>query len=300
MVTLVKKQQGASKKVTASSPEKRKTAKVRDTSPITMPKHRNIPPKDFRDYSGMIYGEKAIGKTSLLSELVDVIMMTERGRKNLPILQIPDHSRKEPPLTWERTLEYRDLFLKEKPRNIGVDTLDRHYELCNLYTCAQFGVKKPSDAGSESHAVWTQMKREYEEWAVSLIEAGISIIWTSHARVRDVHARVGQGFQQVCPTCSDAPWNIVKSLTDYGIYYGYYGRERGLQIRGNSLVWCGCNLDGHFLDPKSKEQLEAFDAGGSAKQAAKNLLASYDNKLAGIVFDPTEPGDEEEESDDES
>lgn len=292
-MTLVKKQTGASKKVSPSSPEKR-TAKVRDTAPIAMPKLRNVPPKDFRDYSGIIYGEKAIGKTSLVAELVDVVLMCERGRKNLPILQIPDHTRREPPLTWDRTLEYRDLFIREgKIRNLGVDTLDRHYELCFDHVCRSFGVKRPSDAGSEAPTVWTTMKREYEEWAVSLIEAGISLIWTSHARVRDVHGRLGEGFQQVTPTCSDAPWNIVKSVTDYGIYYGYYGRQRGLQIRGNSLVWCGCNLVDRFLDPKTKEQLEAIDAGHTAKEAAKNLLLGYENKIAGVIFDPTEPDEEE-------
>lgn len=282
-----------------------KPAVAEKSSPVSLPTQANEPPQDLHRYSLFIYGEKGIGK-SLLSALLaghDKLGLTfqfERGRKNLPIIQVPDTRKNEPPLTWARFKDYCQLMLDQgKPRTIVIDTMDRAYDLCFKHVCKGMGIQHPSGLGRDSHMAWNGIKNEYELQMADLIDGGIIPIFTSHSRLKDVAKADGMEFTMIQPTLSDAPLNVAKSITDLAIYLGYGPHQsRIVYVRGDSFIWGACNIHNHFLTPNG-EEVHRIDGGYSGEEMAANLLKSFNNKLPDYNPDP-EPADEEESQVDES
>lgn len=274
------------RKMTAPGKNSRKVdTDDEDNGKLTLPTKKNVPPSSLEEYPIAVFGEKGIGKTSLLAQLSDITFQFERGRKNLPILQIPDTSKKEPPLTWKRFLGYKSILIDSEYTNVCLDTWDRMYELCFDHVCWEMGVKHPSGLGNDNaHTAWRAIKNTMEEAIADLIANGIVPRTASHARKKKVNTKFfgkDAGYDLITMTCSDAPLNVLKSIFDIVIYYGYEDRQRILTIRGDSFIDSACGLDEHFLDPEGN-QVFKLPAGNSAKEAADVLRASFNNEVYGL------------------
>ncbi len=268
----------------------------RDRGELTLPTARNKPPTSLSDYIILIYGDKGVGKSSLAAEFPESItFMTEPWRKNLEIMQIPDPKKKEQPLTWDRMLRYRDLIVRSKQFQTAVlDSTDRAYSLCMQYICRKANCKHPNEK-KDYGQTWNDLKVEFETFLGSLVEEHISVIGISHARCREVKTVTGEEYEQVCPTAPDACWTIWKAVSDYAFYYGYHQRKRVIYLRGTDEIWASCGTsESHFLDPKGRP-LAFIEVGDSPKKAYQTLLASFQNKVAGVTYDQLMKGEDEEE-----
>lgn len=289
------------KSQTNSKPAKKKKATKR-TSSVSLPTKRNQPPDKITGFTHMILGEKGIGKSSLAAQFPDAItFMFEPGRMNLNIFQVPEQG--EPNLNgpegWERFKEYVDLVIDKGRKTVIIDTVDRAYEACFDFCCHERGCSEPSELGKQSFGVWNAIKKEFEGTMSSMIHEGITVIFISHARVKTVESRTGgEDFDQMTATCSPACASYIKAVADYVFYYGYFGKQRALTVRGDELVWSACGVDNTFMDKDSGEPIATFSAGGSPKEAYDNLLKGFKNKLEGLTI-AGEEEEEEEEGDDE-
>src|SRR6185369_6893925 len=104
----------------------------------------------------LIYGAKGVGKSSLLAEIEDSVnFQMERGRRNLPILMIPDRKAGEPELTFARLIKYQEKYLslpeKSRPVCVHFDTADALYVLAREYRCRERGI---ADHGAFEHQDW--------------------------------------------------------------------------------------------------------------------------------------------------
>ena len=261
----------------SSSPEKKEK--------LVLP-GRNVPPNKITAYSLFLHGEKGIGKTTLAACYPDpLIFMFEPGRKNLPIVQVPESG--DPPLTWRWFQQYVKLLVKDGPKKTGIqtvvtDTIDRAYEADLIETCWEMGIKHPNDV-KDYGATWSKIKRDFEDTMNGLAFAGYTTVFVSHSRVREVQPATGEPYDLLIPTCSNAAWDYVKATCDLAFYYGYHNRERWLTLRGNNYVWAACNMVDRFRDPKGN-LLEAIPMGSVPEDGYKNLCDAFDNKLYGRTF----------------
>lgn len=256
--------------------EKRRNA---EAFPISLPTERNDPPSSLSEYAITLYGEKGIGKSSLAAMFPDPItLMWEPRRRNLAIFQVPKPG--EPPLTWRRHKKYIDKIIESGQfKTCIIDTVDRAYAACLESICYDKGISNPSDA-NDWGATWDLIKAEFEEVQNRLLIAGITPIYTSHARLRDVSNKAtGETYQQVTPTCKDAAFQYLKACTDVALYYGYHNGHRSITVRGNDMIWSACGLNDHFLSQKGN-QISTIYMGDSPEEGYENLMLAYDNRIS--------------------
>lgn len=278
-----------------------KKAKIDYDDAIELPRTRNVPPPEITAYSWMLYGEKGVGKSSLAAQFPDTTayFMWEKMRRGLKVAIIPDWSRNEKPLTWSRYQEYLTQLLENhEPGRIVIDTLDLCSKAWESHHAALRGV--PSLLGIQDHGrTWDACMDDWLNTHSALIYAGWRFTFVSHVRKRPrvtrgvsreelkVLAEDGVVSSETQP--SARPWAVgwAKEPVAYAGYYGWWGTERVLQIRGSGSVYAACeNSEDHFLQPKGHKDYPGLPyhlvpMGTSPETAYKNLCLGWSNKLTG-------------------
>ena len=258
-----------------------------------LPTELNCPPEELWAYTTLVYGEKGIGKTSLAAQFPDhLVFQFEPRRRNLTIRQIWESQQKGAegkPLDWPTFKEGVEHLVDNGPEKTGVrcvaiDTIDRSYQRCLEYICADAGIEHPNDA-NDYGKTWDKIKKEYERTLAELGQAGYGVILTSHAKEQRITPPMGDAFDQLTPTCPSAPFNVAKALCDFVFYYGYHGSTRVFTVRGTQAVFASCGVDNHFLNPQGKKLL-TIDAGTTPEEAFNHLLSGYNNQSDGILWTP--------------
>ncbi len=290
-MTIVKKVKGNPAALNGNRPKKTSSPE----EGLSLPSKVNSPPTVFTENSIFIYGDKGIGKSSLLAQYLDSIhLVAEHKRRGLRIRMIPEGN--EQPLNWKRMQGYARLIAKAKDiKTVVFDTVDRCYDLCFKDVCSRHGCKHPKElSGWDGAELWHIMKMEFEDLIKLLQDAAKVPAFISHSRSREVEID-GVKWQETYPTCSPAPWGILKAITEYAFCYGFQKGQRTFWVRPSNYVWAGCASEEHFLDP-DKKQLLSFSAGNSAQQAFKSLLDAYANKRTGELYEEYDTSEEEEET----
>lgn len=283
-----------------------RTPKASYDDGISLPTAPNVPPAGITDYTWLIYGEKGVGKSSLAAQFPDVRahFMWEKMRRGLKVPVIPDWSRNEKPLTWTRYQQYLTLLLENhEPGRIVVDTLD----LCSKAWESHWAQLKGVDSllGIKDHGrTWDQCMDDWLNTHAALLFAGWRFTFVSHVRKRprviraasreEMKDLVEDGVVSAETQPSARPWAVgwAKEPTAYAAYYGWWGTERVLQIRGSGDIYAACETsEDHFLQPKGTEfagqPYHLIPMGVSptskhpAQDAYQNLCLGWDNKLTG-------------------
>ena len=259
---------------------------------LVIPSETNVPPESLFAYTTMVYGEKGIGKTSLLAQFPNcLVFMFEPRRRNLKIRQVWQNEDESGPLDWATFKAYAEMLIEQGPEESGVDTLavdslDRAYQRCLEHICSEAGIVHPNDA-NDYGKTWDKIKKEVENTLVDLSQAGYGVTLTSHAKMKRVTPPMGDSYDQMNITAPEAPSNIAKALCDFVVYYGYVGTTRAFTVRGTQAIYAACGVEDRFLDPEGRKLL-TIDAGTAPQDAYQHLVDGFNNKLRGIVWTPPE------------
>lgn len=241
---------------------------------IPGPEELNEPPEKLLSYFIFIFGEKGIGKTSLISQFPGAVVgMLEPGRRNLRIRQVDITA------GWETVEAFVDAAIEDATvQTIGLDTADRLYESALDYVCDSKGIDHPGTI-KDFGATWREIKDTFEGLLTKIHNSGKGLVLTSHAKWRDLELRNGAVQPILSPTLSDSPLTTIKAMADYAFYYGYYGGgRRALFLRGHEDLWCACGSADRFLDPEGNP-IKTMLLGESPAEAFESLDKGFGNQM---------------------
>lgn len=228
------------------------------------------PATQIGDYLWIFYGAKKIGKTTFLRHWDDAyFLMCEPGGRGLRLHQ----SRVT---TWRDFLGYVKL-LKDHPefRTIIVDTVDKLYDMCFDYMCTKLLIDHPSDVEDYGKS-WGKIDREFQEGLMKLFALDRGFVFVSHDHEREIKPRIGPKYSYKEPTMARQASRFLTGLADVIGYYGYYGNERVLTIRGNDFLQAGCRLEENFVTPDG-QPVESIPMGSKSTESYANFVAAFNN-----------------------
>lgn len=252
-----------------------------------------VPSEKLTDYCMLIFGEKGVGKTSLIAQFPHhLICMWEPRRKNVkyegiemgPPLSVPEMWRlkrlgKLPKQTpWERFQSHVKWFCDQsKYKLFGCDTVDRAYEACvahHVYHSRKMRLNDIKDYGQTR----ADIKADFDETLSRITYAGKTLILTSHCKMRAIEERSGVAFDTVVPSCKEGAMDFIRPAVDIVLFYGVHGKRRVIRPRGDETYWGTGGVQNTFLNPDG-EQLAMFLAGDSEKLAYERVVAGFNNEL---------------------
>lgn len=248
---------------------------------LSLPTEISQPMERFEDYSWLLFGEKKIGKTTLLSQFPDTFfLMTEPGGKALSIYQ-------RPVTTWKEFVGYVKLLEKDRRfKRVVVDTIDYAFKMAERTALQKLGISDPSEETWGKG--WRAVRDEFTPPIQRLLSCGKGVTFISHSTEREVKRRDGSKYDRIQPTMSGTARDVVEGMVDIWTYYSYDGKERYLHIKGDDHISAGHRLqDGHFR--YKNREIERVWMGRSPKESYTNLIAAFENRYTPPAFEtPTD------------
>lgn len=187
--------------------------------------------RDLRGYSVFFYGEPKSGKTTIATHFPRHLLLAfEKGYNAIPgAMAQPINSWAE----FRKVLkQLKDEKVKERFETIIIDTIDIAYDLCEKYICAN---AKRSDGGFGVDSIgdipfgkgYTLVAKEFDECLRSIVQMDYGLVLISHAVDKTFKDEQGQEFNQIVPTLSSKPRNIVSRMCDIIAYSRVVQDEKG-------------------------------------------------------------------------
>lgn len=130
----------------------------------------------------VLYGPEGIGKSTFAAQFPDPVFIDTEGST-----KAMDVQRFDPPGKWEDIFEDLNFVINNPDccKTLVLDTADWAEMLCIKYTCNKGGVKGIEDFGYGKGYTYTQENfKELLEKLDKLIELGINVVVTAHAKMR--------------------------------------------------------------------------------------------------------------------
>jgi hypothetical protein len=288
-------------KINTSKPPKPETVKaekpassrlVIDKS-LALATELSTPVESVDQLTWLLYGEKKIGKTSFVSKFPSAhFLMFEPGFKGLRI-HYKLMGSIETIEAWSNFKQYVDLLCDVESHNfrtVPIDTIDLCYNACLAYVCKREGIDHPQDLGYGKG--WKLVEREFCAVINKLAQSGLGIVFISHATEREFQERTGGKFDKIVPSMPNQAKNFISGIADAIVYYGYYGNERLITVRGSDAIESGHRMEENFwvaseakkpLDDRDKVsgRIHSIPVGNSAQEAYDNFLAAFNNEQQG-------------------
>lgn len=234
------------------------------------------PIKNLEQINWLLYGEPGIGKSSLAGMFEKAyFLFFEPGAKGLRL-------NKSECYTWKELVEDIGLLCADnRYHTIVFDNADRAYKLCFQHVCRREGMSHPNDKGWGEG--WNLIRVEFEAQLMRLASAGKAFVFVAHANDKEMQTRSGRSYQKIIPRMGSQAFEFIGAFVDMIGFYGYYGEERFLTIRGNDEIEAKCRMKENFRTtvgrpvhsiPMSNEENEDFDE----TNAFENLRAAFYNE----------------------
>lgn len=253
---------------------KKKSKPKDDGGGYELPTRKTKPVATLLGYILLLFGEKKIGKTTLLAEGGDETFFAffEPGGKALSLYgdQFGD--------SWIRFKLAVKKLTTEQPRrfnHVVIDTVDMAYKTSVKYTLKKLDIEHQSDEGYGKG--WAASRDDFELPIMQLVNAGIAVTFISHADEREVKLRDGTAYDKLSPTMPKQPRELIEGLVDIWAYYGYDGKRRVLVIQGDDHIAAGHRLSEHFKTLEGK-RIREIDMGSSPAEAYKNFNDAFHNR----------------------
>lgn len=225
------------------------------------PDEINVPSDNFDDYTLVLYGQKAKGKTTIASSFPNTLtLMLEPFRKGLQIRQLglQKHSagdiRDGAPDTWQRVLNTTQKWLDDTSVDrLSFDSIDLFYQCCQESICARNKINVPGDAGKSSFDIWIQIREEFSSYMNLVKGEGMQITMLSHVKERDEVDLEGGKMKFSQPSCSPACLAYIRQAADIVLQIGTYNEKRAAMVRDPvNTAFVANGAQGKFQQPDGK------------------------------------------------
>lgn len=247
---------------------------------LRLPQEPSHASDDLSDYTGLLYGLKKIGKTSMCQYFDGAFfMMLEPGAKAMAVYQTVDEDGKPRVVrSWAEFKEWVKLLEKDKRfKIIIVDPVDRLYRLCEKAVCQKLAISHPSE--EEWGKGWGAVRDEFDEWVLGrLMNMGKGVIFISHAKEAEIKTRTGEKYHTIISTMPSQAREAIEGVVDFWGYYSYEGKERILILGGDDHIDAGHRISKHFRYTDG-ERIRQINMGKSEKEAYRNFRAAFNNEL---------------------
>jgi len=244
---------------------------------VSLPDHVTEISNNLEDYTWMLYGERKIGKTTLLSQFNNpLFLMFDPLNKGLAIKQVYINS-------WEvfiKILHQLKAKLKKSPNYcnmVVIDTGFMCYERCYQYKIKKLGITDPKDRAWGS--AWKEISREFMEAHDLIFDLGVGFAVTAHAQIAEITRKDGSTYNKLTTQLGAQAFKFYNGLVDVIAFYQYNNKnQRELTIAGDALVEAGARIDNHFKYTNG-EPVKDILMGKTSKDAYSSLLKAFNNKL---------------------
>jgi hypothetical protein len=283
---------------------------TKPTIRIPGPGELTEPPDNILEYRICIYGESAVGKTSLVAQIPNsYIIQGDVQRKglrvrqslipNCPLNELQSFFKEHGTTPWEMTREFiKQASTDDTVEVLILDSADSLYNHCHRYICWKMGIQHPNDTQPDYGASWTAIKEEFHEGMHPYVESGKGLVFVCHNTEReipDLATTNAKGkeipFMRQEPEAQKALFEHLKKVTDFALYFNFRKGKRTLHIRNyDAKIWTKCSTDEdesirHFFDPEGNP-LSMIDMGNSPGEGWENLNKAFDNEMFDVDYKP--------------
>jgi len=251
----------------------KKTIAQPRTTALTLPEELSTPSDNLLDYTFLIYGERKIGKTTLLAQFEDpFFLLSEPAAKGLSI-------RKREVENWKEFNSYIDL-LEKRPdycKMVVLDTGDGFYNMCHEDAKADLGLEDIRDKAWGGGYV--EIRARFKDAHKRLYNRGTGFAVTAHSEIQHVKPKFGPEYDRLSIQLGGQAFKYYAGIVDTIAYYHYDDNgKRILTIRGDETVVAGTRCKGHFLYPDGSPIFD-IPMGESEEEGYANLVLAFNNEL---------------------
>lgn len=269
-------------KATATPIPSRLGKRVSDLN-LTLPIELSEPIKTMEEALWLIYGEPGIGKTSLATQFPrSMSLMFEPGAKGLAM-----HKRDVP--NWRHLIGYVDMLVAQAAKKpfqmVVVDTVEKSHDRCFEHVCKREVMSHPNEKPYGEG--WRLINSEFLNQWERLATAGYGIVFISHVQDKAFQTRSGKQYQKIVPALSASAGEHICGMVDVIGYYGYWGNDRYLTIRGSDELEAKNRLKRQFRQAKTGKRIHSIpmfsegDADFDEEGAFANLRRAFNNLQVG-------------------
>lgn len=267
-----------------------KQSKTKTTFSLPGPDELNEPPENFLEHCILIFGESAIGKTSLVAQIDGcVVLQFDPKRKNLRIRQVEmeyktvDELNKERPdyTPHQKLIEYLSVAYDDPTvKAVAIDNLSKCYYNTMNHVCFERGCSHPQDAGDFGNT-WKAVEDEFTSLLNAFRTSEKGLILITHGHMKDVTPPHGDPYDRWEPDLPKQAFGYVKENCDFVFNYHMHEGKRTIMVRSDEDVFTKCTVDEHFMSPTGNP-VKLIDAGPTPATAWKAIQDSYHNKVKDV------------------
>lgn len=245
---------------------------------LDLPEKAAMPGEKFEDYTMLIYGERKIGKTSLLAQFKKpFFFMFDPEAVAVKVKQ-----RYCP--TWTHFQVYIEKLRKKLEKNpdycrtVVIDTGYMAYERCWDWCVNEMGIEDPRDKSWATG--WKFIEREFRRVHNDLFDLGLSFQVTAHSDIREKQTKSGEKYDRITAQLGGQAHKFYMSPANVVAYFHYNDDgKRVLALKGSADLDAGNQISGHFLYKGTNKPVREIPMGKSPEQAYDNLINAFNNKL---------------------
>lgn len=229
------------------------------------------PSQTLWHYPFMLYGEKKIGKTTLLSMFPNAYAFMFEPNDSYELY-------KNDILSWPDFADLVPQFLdgEHKFESCWIDNGRNCYDMALNLVCKENGISHPSEV-KDFGQTWAKIYNEFSTPIRQLMQSKYGFAVTCHETEKEIETRSGRTFLQMVPDLTSSATRLFCGEIYNIFYYHFEGSKRFLQIQGDDYIMAGHRMKGHFLTPKG-ERIYRIPMGDSEEEAFENLIRAFDNK----------------------
>lgn len=177
----------------------------------------------------LIYGNEKSGKTSFCAKsLPDALLCAfEKGYSALSGIRPIDVNKWTDFKRIVKLLETKEM--KEKYKNIIIDTVDIMASLCEEYICQQNGVKSISEIPFGKG--YNEYTKEMATTLRKITMMGYGLAFTAQKDIKIVKDNRGNDIERLQPMVDKRALKVVNALVDFILYIGQEWDENGVEHR---------------------------------------------------------------------
>lgn len=248
---------------------------------IRLPDEKTEPSDNVLDFTYLIFGERKIGKTSLIAQFDNVFFIpTEKGTSLQKVYQpVNDDGRPIYLRKWADVKRWTKLACQsDRYDALCIDTIDQAYRLAYKAVCQRLGITHPNDESWGT--AWSQITDEVVNLIDSIVyDYQLGLFMLSHTQYKDIDRFDGSEFEQFTSSLGGKTGDYVTGIVDFWGYYGYKGRQRRIWLEGSQGLDAGTRFEDNFLDSKTDEPLAFIPMGSSPEEGYDNFIAAFNNEL---------------------